>query len=131
MASRIRLQQTFHTVTIQCSIVSDKGDVLREGLSDEHAVEWIFMRTWKQSCANAVLDGHGDHVELLSCQVKHEILDDFGGNIELTQANLRGHFPRRSSTYGECILSASQKTLGRYWQQRTLCQPPKQSMGVQ
>jgi hypothetical protein len=66
-------------------------------LGDEHAVEWIFMWTWKRSCANAVLDGYGDNVELLSCQVKHEILDHLGGNIELTQANLRGHFPRRSS----------------------------------
>ncbi len=85
----------------------------------------------KQSCANAVLDGHGDNVELLLRLAKREILDHFGGNIELTQANLRGHFPRRSSTYGDRILSASQKILGRYWQQGALYQPPKQSMGVQ
>jgi hypothetical protein len=51
--------------------------------------EWIFicgprnMWTTKQSCANAVLDGHGDNVELLLRLAKREILDHFGGNIRL------------------------------------------------
>ena len=78
----------FYPVTIQCpiqgSIVADQGHVLGEGLGDEHAVEWIFMWPRKQSCANTVFDGHGDNVELLSRQVKHEIIDHFGGNIELS-----------------------------------------------
>ena len=41
------------------------------------------MWTTKQSCANAVLDGHGDNVELLLRLAKREILDHFGGNIRL------------------------------------------------
>gem|GEM_PF-6665092 len=41
------------------------------------------MWTRTQSCANAVLDGHGDNVELISCQVKHEILEHAGGTPAL------------------------------------------------
>jgi hypothetical protein len=42
-----------------------------------------YMWTTQQSCANAVLDGHGDNVELPLRLAKREILDHFGGNIRL------------------------------------------------
>ena len=48
------LPQSSNPVLIEDDVVADDREVLRLRLSDQHAIEWIFVWSWQEACSNAV-----------------------------------------------------------------------------
>jgi len=83
-------------VGVKHAIAADDGQIFGQGLSDQHAVEGIFVRAGKETGTSRMLNGDRKSLDGLTSKNGFEIQNEIMGDGEFSEAAFGGNFPRRS-----------------------------------
>src|SRR6266566_3618333 len=87
------LPDAAEAVGVEEGFVGDNREILGLSLGDEHSIERVFVRTGKESRANAVLDGNGKELKAFALKVACEIGHQGGCRGKFAEADFGGNFP--------------------------------------
>lgn len=84
-------------VAVKDAIAADDRQVFGQRLSDQHAVEGIFVGAGKETGTSRMLNGDRKGMDRLASKNGFEIQNEIIGDGEFSEAAFGGNFPRRSS----------------------------------
>jgi hypothetical protein len=118
-------------VGVEDSVIADDGQVFCLRLSDEHAVEGIFVRAGQETGACGVSRRNGKRFERFLCKDGVEAKSQVHCIGKLPKAGLGGYFPCRSGADKNDIGARADEFAGPGQERRIIGEPPQQCVSVQ
>jgi hypothetical protein len=120
-----------HTVAAKDRISGDYGKILKSSLGDQHAIEWVFMRTRKLPGELCMRDGNCQRVEAqASGQVLHGSAQ-VTRHPELTNAHLGGDFLDAGRAKHHAVVCVLDRLSGSFGELKIILYPPDEGMRIQ
>ena len=119
------LPDAAEAVGVEEGFVADNREIFGLSLGDEHSIERVFVRTGKESRANAVLDGNGKELKAFALKMACEIGHQAGCRGKFAEAHFGGNLPSRSGADDKDVLRIRDDFAGRTRQRRIIGEPPK------
>ena len=118
-------------VIIKDGIAADDGQVFGLGLSDQHPIEGIAMRSREETGAGGVGGGDRKRFERFLREHCVEMESKFRALGELSDTELGGDFPGRCRTDQDRIGTSADEFASGGWKRWIISKPPEQRMRVQ